>query len=124
MKKISRIKAVAIGDRRVENLGREYRERGYFVITNKNYGSGVDLIIIVKDTGQVVKTIESTNYKAIWEYISDEKLERYISSLNQFDVLPNVEKELVVSYEDNLTEQQLKKLGASSIDVRIIGKQD
>jgi hypothetical protein len=111
-------------DRRIERLQQEYTERGYLVLINKNFNAGVDLIIILRKTGTVKKVIEATNYKAKWEYISDEKLGRYINSLKFFDQLPNVEKELVVSFEDNLTDDQIKRLGQNKINVKIVGRQD
>lgn len=113
-----------IADRRLRKLEEEYSERGCLVLINKNFNAGVDLIVILRKTGTVKKVMEATNYKAKWEYISDEKLERYINSLNFFDQLPNVEKELVVSFEDNLTDDQIKKLGQNRINVKIVGRQD
>ena len=113
-----------IADRRIERLQQEYTERGYLVLINKNFNAGVDLIVILRKTGTVKKVIEATNYKAKWEYISDEKLGRYINSLKFFDQLPNVEKELVVSFEDNLTDDQIKRLGQNKINVKIVGRQD
>ena len=115
---------IKTADRRINKLQAEYTERGYLVLINKNFNSGVDLIIILRKTGTVKKVIEATNYKAKWEYISDEKLDRYINSLKFFDQLPNVEKELVVSFEDNLREDQIKKLGQNKINLKIVGRQD
>jgi hypothetical protein len=111
-------------NRRIDRLKEEYEQQGYKVLINRHYNCGVDMILIVKKTGQIKKIIEATNYRFEWEYISDDKLGRYIDSLNYFDDLPNVEKELVISYDTNLREDQIRELGKNNISLRIEGRQD
>ena len=115
---------VKIGEKRVQRLKIEYELQGYFVITNLNFNCGVDIIIMDKTTGKVFKVIESTNYGKPQYYISPKKFKRYIDSLNKFNVLPDVTKEIVVSFKENLSKNQVKKLRKEGIRIRVIGGQD
>lgn len=115
---------IEIADRRIEKIKREYEDKGYKVIINKNFNAGVDVIIIDRKTGQIRKVIEATNYGYEWEYIKPNKFKRYVDSLNSFNDLPNVEKELITSYKTNLGKDQIEELRRNNINHRIEGRQD
>lgn len=119
MSKISR----EIGDLRVQKIKELYQKAGHFVITNRDFNTGVDLIVIATDTGKIFRVIESTNY-CDTSYVNDEKFSRYLRELNKFGVLPNIEKELVISYKQNLSKEQLKELAQFNITLTIEGYQD
>lgn len=76
---------------------------GYEVLWNKNFGTGVDAIAIKK--GIISWVIESTNYGSKEEYMQDRTFNRYVNSLNWFKTLDegHVKRQLVVSYEENLS---------------------
>lgn len=119
MSKISR----EIGDLRVQKIKELYEKAGHFVITNRDFNTGVDLIVIATDTGKIFKVIESTNY-CDSSYINDAKFSRYLRELNKFNILPNVEKELIISYNKNINKEQMKELEKYNIVLKIEGYQD
>lgn len=117
-------KSIAIGRVRVLNLARRYQDLGYLVIGNWDTHEGVDLIIISLPNGKIWKVIESTNFKEPYEKIADNRLLRYINSLDYFDGIEGIQKELIVSYLDNLTAAQLEELKQHRITVTAVGSQD
>jgi hypothetical protein len=120
---------VAVGQRRVDRIATEYREKGFFVIVNSNVNHGVDLLVFDCYTGKLVEVAESTNYGKERYFISNEKLERYITSLNEYDELPNVRKRLYVSFLSNVisehvSQETLDWLHKSKIEIFVCGGQD
>jgi hypothetical protein len=118
-----------IADARVDKLYQEYTSLGYLVILNRDNHAGVDLIVIATPSGRIVKVIESTNYALKTrdgkvEQISKDKLERYYRELNYFDQIEGVEKELVVSFKENIPSAWYKKFMDSKITVIIKGYKD
>lgn len=118
-----------IGMRRVNRIAKEYRERGFFVVAPNSRNKGVDLQVY--DGALLVEVAECTNYKNKWEYIhnNEERLKRYITTLNEYSVLPNVRKRLYVSFLSNVenkrTPQELIDwLHSSNIEVVVCGEQD
>ena len=120
---------VATGQRRVNRIATEYREKGFFVIVNSNVNHGVDLLVLDANTGKLVEVGESTNYGKERYYIGEEKLKRYITSLNYYDRLPNVRKRLYVSFLSNVVSEHVSQktldwLNRSKIEIVICGSQD
>ena len=120
---------VATGQRRVNRIATEYREKGFFVIVNSNVNHGVDLLVLDAFTGKLIEVAESTNYGKERYFISEEKLKRYITSLNEYDVLPSVRKRLYVSFLSNVvsehvSEETLEWLHRSKIEILVCGGQD
>jgi len=113
-----------IAQRRIDRLKREFEERGFAVLVNVNFSSGVDMIAIEKRTGRIVEAAEVTNYRETWEYIKNEKLQRYINSLNWFNQFPDVRKRLYVSYRENVNSEQLAALRKNNIGLIVCGGQD
>jgi len=120
-----------IADRRIDKIKEEYESKGYAVLTNSNFNAGVDVIVVEKVTGRIVVAIESTNFRDEKMWMGKEKLDRYIKSLNWFDVFPDVRKLLYVSYAENIREEkeqkmdrELDRLVESGIELIICGKQD
>jgi hypothetical protein len=116
--------AVEIGKARVLKLANQYRDLGYFVIENGDNHAGVDLIIISTPEGRIKKVIEVTNYREPKFFMSSERFERYINSLTYFECIDGIELELVVSYIDNLTTNQVLELKRNHINIRVEGSQD
>ncbi len=116
--------AVEIGKARVQKLGNQYRELGYFVIENGDNHAGVDLIIISTPEGRIKKVIEVTNYRKPTFFMSSERFDRYISSLTYFECIEGIELELVVSFIDNLTTNKVSELKRNHITIRVEGSQD
>lgn len=119
------------GDRRVNRIKAYYESKGFAVLTNKNFNVGVDLIVIEKVTGRVAVAIESTNYAKESEWMVKEKLDRYIVSLDWFDQLPDVKKQLYVSFIENLKcdkqatyDQEVERLRENKIELIVVGYQD
>lgn len=113
-----------VGNRRLNRVTREYEDLGCFVVQNLTQESGVDLMIFSRSDGKLQKVIECTNYGKSWEYIKNDRMERYITSLNAFDLLPNVVKELYVSYQTNASKVQMERLVKNNIKLVIVGCQD
>ena len=118
------------GDRRVNKIKMEYEKKGYAVLTNKNFNSGVDVIVIEKVTGKIVLVIESTNWSESG-WMQKEKLDRYVTSLNWFNQFKDVEKQLYVSFKENLRadkdanyDQEIIRLKDSHIDLVEVGYQE
>jgi len=111
------------GNRRLRKVAKEYREKDCFVVMREEQKSGVDLEVFSAD-GKLQKVIECTNYAHNWEYIDGLKLKRYIDTLNLYDALPDVVKELHVSYSENLSRRQKKLLAMNNIEVVVWGCQD
>jgi hypothetical protein len=116
--------SVEVGRARVLKIANRYRDLGYLVITNDANHSGADLIIISLPEGRIKKVIEVTNYKRPNEYMDDNRVERYIGSLTNFEDIDGIELELVVSFLENLTAKQLIELKKNSIQVHVEGSQD
>jgi hypothetical protein len=120
---------IEIGDRRVRKLEQELRERGYFTIVPSVVNKGVDLQVFDRATGRLVYVMESTNYKKRTEYIDDKRLRRYIESLNIYDELPGVKKQLIVSFLENVINKHVKEetlqwLRDSKIEIVCRGRQE
>lgn len=120
---------VATGQRRVDRIATEYRAKGFFVIVNSNVNHGVDLLVFDTFSGRLIEVAESTNYRDKAEFICDKKLNRYITSLNEYDALPNVSKRLYVSFLSNVvskhvSQETLDKLNRSKIEIFVCGGQD
>jgi hypothetical protein len=120
---------VLTGQRRVNRIATEFREKGFFVITNNSANHGVDLLVLDANTGKLVEVGESTNYGKERYYIGEEKLKRYITSLNYYDRLPNVRKRLYVSFLSNVVSEHVSQktldwLNRSKIEIVICGSQD
>jgi hypothetical protein len=118
-----------IADRRVNRIKEEYEQMGYKVWANYKNHEGVDIIIISNPQGRVVKVIESTNYaertrEGKLEVIPRDKLERYYGSLNYWDGIEGLEKEIVVSYRTNMPSSWYDKFRTVKITVVIKGYQD
>jgi hypothetical protein len=118
-----------IGDKRVDRIYDEYTRMGFVVIVNKSNHEGPDLIVISTPKGEVVKVIECTNYakhtsKGKPEYISKDKLERYFNTLNYFDRIEGIQKELVVSFKENVPSSWYEKFTKAKITVLIMGYKD
>jgi hypothetical protein len=113
----------AIGDRRVQKIAKEYSEIGHLVIVNPSNHEGVDLVIISSPLGKILKVIESTNY-AKTSYICKESFERYLGTLGYFKDLEDVQKELIVSFRNNLNTRQWNMCTENNIKVVVVGHQD
>lgn len=134
-----------IADRRINRLEREYYARGFLlVLVNANFNAGVDIIAFSMSEGRpLIEVVESTNWKLSRRsgFMQDEKFNRYVNSLNAFNVLSPlfaVRKKLVISYLKNLrrtklsnTEEKdevinvrLKTCEENNIDVVVVGYQD
>jgi hypothetical protein len=119
----TRLDTTEIGYRRIRKIQREYEQQGFYVLVNKNYNAGIDMIVL-DQTGKICKVLEVTNYRYPQEYILDNKFNRYLESLNYYDQFPGIEKIFVVSFKENLETRQFQKLSKNHIQVRIEGKQD
>ena len=120
---------VVVGQRRVDRLAMKFRGKGFFVIVNSNVNHGVDLLVFDTYTGKLIEVAESTNYGKERFFIGEEKLKRYITSLNEYDRLPNVRKRLYVSFLSNVvsehvSEETLNWLHRSKIEIFVCGGQD
>jgi len=113
-------KEVKKGKVRESMLAKKYRRKGFQVLNAKNYNTGVDILVIDKNTGQIKEAIESTNYSKKC-YISKERAERYAKSLNQF---PYAKKKLVVSYKENVGDEARKILEDNGVKIEVVGHQD
>jgi hypothetical protein len=118
-----------IGDRRIDRITEEYRTMGFLVWANKQNHKGVDIIIISTPDGRVVKVIESANYgkytrEGKLEVIAKDKLQRYYYSLNYWDSIEGIKKEIVVSFKENIPSAWYKKFTEAKITVIIVGCQD
>jgi len=113
-----------VAQRRVDCLERQFEGRGLFVITNRNFNAGVDMIVVEKQTARIIQVCEITNYKHPWEFIKDEKFRRYIENLNSFNPLVGVRKVMYVSYAENLTVKQRDELERNNIELCVLGGQD
>jgi len=116
--------ALKIGNARVQKIADYYTEKGYLTIINPSNHVGPDIIIVSLPDGIVTKVIEVTNYGKAEYYVSNEKLKRYIDSLLYFRGIKNVELELIISYEKNLSLKQCQELKNNRITVKVFGKQD
>jgi hypothetical protein len=112
-----------IGYRRIEMLEREYREKGYFVLTHPLNNTGIDMVIIMTSTAKVVEVLEVTNYARKEEYINNRKFIRYLTTLNEFN-FGDIKKTIVVSFRENLNENQIRLLKQCNIEIRVMGYQD
>lgn len=120
---------VVVGQRRVDRLAMEFREKGFFVIVNSNVNKGVDLLVLDTFSGRLIEVVESTNYGKERYFIDEEKLKRYITSLNEYDRLPNVRKRLYVSFLSNVVSEHVSQdtldwLNRSKIEIFVCGGQD
>jgi hypothetical protein len=113
----------AIGDRRVQKIAKEYSDIGHLVIVNPSNHEGVDLVIISSPLGKILKVIESTNY-AKTSYVCKESFERYLGTLGYFRDLEDVQKELIVSFRNNLNTRQWNMCTENNIKVVVVGHQD
>lgn len=116
------------GQIRVDRLAREFREKGYFVVEPSRVNKGVDLLIFDIGSGRLVEVSEVTNY-AETSYMKDDRVQRYICSLNSYDKLPNVRKIIYCSFKGNVFNKHVKqktldKLRKSEINVVAFGYQD
>lgn len=127
--KLRREDAWVVGMRRVNKIAEEYRAKGFFVLVNENFKSGVDMLVFDVISGRLVEVGECTNYSRADEWICEERMVRYISSLNVFDSVPNVKKKLYVSYSTNAVNGHVRKetlqwLRESRIKIVECGGQD
>jgi hypothetical protein len=113
-----------ISDRRVDRLYSEYTKLGFFVMVNQRNHVGPDLIVIATPEGKIIKVIEATNYKTREEYIANDKMVRYIKTLDSFDCIQGIKKEIVVSFKENIHAYHYKQLAKSNISIVIVGNQD
>ena len=108
--------------RRVNRLKAEWEAKGYFVMTNEQFHAGVDLVVVDTslNTFNIVRVIESTNWNSRG-YLNNKRFDRYKESLNRFE--PTT-REIVFSYESNLSPAQKKEFEDSGIIVTILDYQD
>jgi hypothetical protein len=116
--------SVKIGEARVSKLANQYRTLGYFVIENSKNHEGVDLIIISTPNGKITKVIEVTNYKKPEYFLDNTRFNRYVDTLISFSVIDGIELELVVSFKENLSYNQVMALRRNNINVHVEGPQD
>jgi hypothetical protein len=119
----SNLQLYAIGDRRVQKIAKEYIDLGHLVIVNPSNHEGVDLVIISSPLGKILKVIESTNY-AKTSYVCKDTFERYLNTLGYFRELEDVQKELIVSFRNNLNTRQWNMCIENNIKVVVVGHQD
>ena len=117
-------RALEIGDFRVQKIATDYMSQGYLTIINPSNHVGPDIIIVSLPDGIVTKVIEVTNYGKAEYYVGNERFKRYVNSLLYFRRIKNVELELIISYEKNLSLKQYRELQNNGITVRVLGKQD
>ena len=110
----------AKGDRLITKVVLEYTHKGFFVIPNYGHSDGIDITVIATKEGKIVAVLECKNY-AETSHITDDKLQRDIDGLDFYDILPNVEKWLVISYKRCLASLQIKWLEEHHIKIREIG---
>lgn len=108
------------GDRLIFQIAIEYSSNGYFVIPNYGHSLGVDLMVIANPSGTIKAVIECKNY-ARKNYVCEATFKKDIDSLNIFSRLPNIEKIMVVSYSEILSDEQKEKLRQSNIKLRVMG---
>jgi len=108
--------------RRVKKLKQEYEAKGYVVLTNKEFLCGVDLLIFNTSSGtfSVARAIESTNWNPRG-YLNATRYMRYVKALNKY--APTT-REIVFSYDSNLSKGQKQGFIANGIIVTIKGYQD
>ena len=112
-----------IGNRRSERLEKEYKALGYFVLTHPYNNTGIDMVIVCTRSGKIIEVLELTNYARKEEYIKTVKFTRYLNTLNEFN-FANIQKTIVVSYWENLSETQIIALQENNIHIRVMGSQD
>ena len=113
-------------DRLVHLIVCEYFRLGYFAIANYGHSEGADIIVISEADGRITAVCECKNYAKFTrygkaEFIANESFDDGVDKLNQFDVLPNVEKWFIVSYSQIISYEQRKKLQLNNIKLREIG---
>lgn len=59
--------------KRFDALRKIYEGQGKFVLSNRNFNAGVDMLIIDSKTGRIEKVIECTNYQRRGYWIGKEK---------------------------------------------------
>jgi hypothetical protein len=116
-------KNVRKGNKRVYRLCSEWWNAGFFVLVNENFNAGADLIILRKN-GRIVRVIESTNYARKTEFIKDDKFQGYMTNLSFYSNYGKVQKEIVISFNENLSADQWKRCKKDSIIVTVVGHQD
>jgi hypothetical protein len=116
-------KNVRKGNKRVYRLCSEWWNAGFFVLVNENFNAGADLIILRKN-GRIVRVIESTNYARKTEFIKDDKFQGYMTNLNFYSNYGKVQKEIVISFNENLSADQWKRCKKDLIIVTVVGHQD
>lgn len=107
---------------RIKKIKEEWESDGYLVLTNRDFHTGVDLIIIDTEpaTFGIARVMESTNWNKRG-YLQDSRFQRYLNDLNRF---APTEREIVFSYDSNLTKKQKKEFEKWGIIVTIKGYQD
>jgi hypothetical protein len=115
-----------IGDDLVSKIEKEYALKGFFVSVSFGHNDGTDIEVHSIETGRLVKVIECKNYHQLdkrgkREYIAKETFLKDVERLNSYDVLPNVEKEFIVSYLSILSPEQKEVLRLHCIKIREIG---
>jgi len=114
------------GDRLIFKIVQEFLLKGFFVLTNYGHSEGVDLLVICRQDGKIVAVCECKNYAKFdrngkAEFVATDKFHEEIDKLNSFDILPNIEKWYIVSYEQILTFEQRRVLEDNHIKLRAIG---
>lgn len=117
--KISKRRLHAIEQRRIRRLVRWYQARGYKCVTNKRFFGGVD-IFVFNSQWQLCVVIESANYSST-SRLNPSTFQRY---MNNFKFYKGVDRILVISFETNLSQQQLDDFVNEGVSVQIQGFQD
>ena len=116
------------GDLLIVKVLEKYANKGYFCMANYGHNEGIDVLVFDTKTGRLSKVIECKNYaiatkKGKREYVDDVTFDKDVDRLNDCDILPDVEKEFVVSYESILSRTQKDYLKAHNIKVTELGYQ-
>jgi len=113
-------------DVRVDKLVEFLRWQGLFPVSYPHNSQGVDIMVLSgKPFKPIIEVLEVTNYRRS-SYVHKDRLARYITCLNVYDVVfpnPTPLKTLVVSYLSNLTKLQRDLLESHHINVWVLGFQ-
>lgn len=108
-----------IEQRRITKLVKEFTSKGYTCITNQQFFSGVDIFLFNKQWRLCV-VVESANY-SITSRMGPVAFNRYMT---QFRFYADVDKLLVISFNQNISKTQQQAFIKSGVQIRVEGQQD
>lgn len=108
-----------IQDRRIRRLVKEYVNRGFRCLTNKEFHAGVDILVFNADW-RLCEAVESANY-ATTSTMHPNTVKRYLRAFSKFR---GIYKKLVISFKHNISKKQWQTFVTHGIHIRVEGFQD